>query len=134
MLCRSGPYARTRNPLYFFSCLGVTGLALIFRQPWLVPLAWVGFAVSFAPLIRAEERRLGRLFGEAFATYRSEVPRFFPRLNVAAGAEVPTEQAPGNLMLIERSLSDAFWFLVAAAVIEVLVSSGLWEKLQGSGF
>ncbi len=59
---------------------------------------------------------------------------FFPRLNVAAGAEVPTEQAPGNLMLIERSLSDAFWFLVAAAVIEVLVSSGLWEKLQGSGF
>lgn len=132
-LCRSGPYERTRNPLYFFSWLGVTGLAMICREPWLVPLAWVGFAVSFAPLIRAEERRLGRLFGEAFATYRNEVPRFFPRLHGAAGAELPTGQTPGKLVQIEHALSDAIWFLVAAAVLEVLVTSGLWERLQGGG-
>ncbi len=135
-LCRSGPYARTRNPLYFFSWLGVTGLALLFRQPWLLLAAWAGFAVSFAPLVRAEERRLAALFGAGYAAYRAEVPRFFPhlRMNVAAEARSRAAagdgQTPGKLTYIERAVSDAVWFLIAAVVVEALVAHGGWGVLQ----
>lgn len=129
LLCREGPYARTRNPLYFFSWVGVTGLALLFREAWLVPLAWAGFALSFAPLIRAEERRLARLFGSAYLDYIREVPRFFPRLGRLPDSD-PAAETPGKLMRIEHALADALWFFVAAAGIEILVTSGWWEKLQ----
>lgn len=128
-LCRSGPYARTRNPLYFFSWLGVTGIALIFRQPWLVPLAWLGFLISFAPLIYAEESRLARLFGADFDRYRREVPRFFPFGSSNTHREASPAQAPGKLTQIEHSLADAVWFLVAAGLVNTLLVSGTWEKI-----
>lgn len=129
-LCRSGPYARSRNPLYFFSWLGVTGLALVFREPWLVPLAWVAFWVSFAPLVWAEEKRLALLFGADFTRYKAEVPRFFPRLGAMEETDETESQTPGKLPQIERSLADALWFLIAAALIETLITNHAWEKLQ----
>lgn len=129
-LCRSGPYALTRNPLYFFSWLGVTGLALLMRQPWLVVGAWAGFALSFLPLIRAEERRLAILFGDDFRDYLSRVPRFFPRLRAApTGAEVEPLN-PARMGRVENAIADAVWFLVAAAVLEAAVRNGLWSHLQ----
>lgn len=129
-LCRSGPYALTRNPLYFFSWLGVTGIALVFRQPWLVVAASAGFALSFAPLIHAEERRLSGLFGEAYRAYQARVPRFFPRWRAATEGGVEDGQTPGKLDRIERALADAVWFLITAALVEVAVADGLWAKLQ----
>lgn len=129
-LCRSGPYARTRNPLYFFSWVGVTGIALLFRQPWLVPLAWAGFALSFAPLIRIEEARLAGLFGADYERYRREVPRFFPRIGGCAPVGDGGDQTPGKLRQIEYALADALWFLVAAAAVETLVGGGGWEALR----
>ncbi len=129
-LCRSGPYAYCRNPLYFFSWLGVTGIALVFRQPWLVPLAWMAFGISFAPLIRAEEKRLAVLFGADFGRYKAEVPRFFPRIGAVKQAAATENQTPGKLPQIERALADALWFLIAAGLIETLIATQAWERLQ----
>lgn len=129
-LCRSGPYARCRNPLYFFSWLGVTGIALVFREPWLVPLAWAAFGVSFAPLIWAEEKRLALLFGADFTRYKADVPRFFPRLGSLKIADGTESQTPGKLRQIERALADALWFLIAAGLIETLIATHAWERLQ----
>lgn len=85
-----GPYAYTRNPLYLGSFLIGLGVTLT-SGGWLWPLLFVGlFAVLYSRAIRVEDSRLEELFRDQFDSYRSNVPRFLPRLTPhradAAGA------------------------------------------------
>ncbi len=86
--------------------------------------------MSFAPLIWAEEKRLALLFGADFTRYKAEVPRFFPRLESIKNADEAEIQTPGKLPQIERALADALWFLIAAGLIETLIATHAWERLQ----
>lgn len=76
----SGPYARTRNPLY----LGSTVLAMGFvaaSRSWTVAVLVAVYYVAFYPfLMRREEAELRRLFGNVFDEYARRVPLFWPRL------------------------------------------------------
>lgn len=81
-----GPYAHTRNPLYFGSFLMVCGALVMGGNPWVaLAAAAVGVPV-YASVIRREEALLAERFGEAFAAYARAVPRFFPRLSAAPGS------------------------------------------------
>jgi protein-S-isoprenylcysteine O-methyltransferase Ste14 len=85
-LAVSGPYAHTRNPLYFGSFLMACGALIMGRNGWLAA-AFLLFAVPvYHMVIRNEEALLSRIFGEAYAAYTREVPRFFPRLSVPANS------------------------------------------------
>src|SRR6478609_9500232 len=81
-LCRGGPYGMTRNPLYVFSFLGGCGVGLSIQSLALFATAAVFFLAYYAIVIRAEERRLGEIFGSSFVEYCAEVPRFWPRWHV----------------------------------------------------
>jgi protein-S-isoprenylcysteine O-methyltransferase Ste14 len=82
VLAVTGPYARTRNPLYFGSFLMACGALIMGRNCWLAAAFLVIAVPVYRVVIHKEELELARSFGEAFAAYAREVPRFFPRLVV----------------------------------------------------
>ena len=81
----SGPYAWTRNPLYFGSFLLVVGFAVA-SHSWFAAGLIVGYYAIFYPAVmRREEVELRRKHGQAFEEYAAQVPLFFPRAPRRAG-------------------------------------------------
>jgi protein-S-isoprenylcysteine O-methyltransferase Ste14 len=81
----SGPYARTRNPLYFGSGLLAAGFAVASRS-WAVAALVTTFYVAIYPyLMRREEGELRARFGSAFDDYARRVPLFWPLLRARGG-------------------------------------------------
>jgi protein-S-isoprenylcysteine O-methyltransferase Ste14 len=82
-LATTGPYAYTRNPLYFGSIVIALGFALASLR-WEIALALVlMFAAIYIPVIRGEERFLSAHFPN-YAEYCSQVPRLLPRLRAGS--------------------------------------------------
>ncbi len=81
-LTMTGPYARTRNPLYLGSMLIAFGFALASRSIWIAVALVVLFAIIYAPVIRSEEAFLRSRF-PGFDAYAARVPRLLPRLTAA---------------------------------------------------
>jgi protein-S-isoprenylcysteine O-methyltransferase Ste14 len=81
-LTRTGPYARTRNPLYLGSLMISLGIAIAAWNPWLGGLLVVMFLAVYLPTIRAEENFLRAEFA-GFDAYTAEVPRLLPRVTAA---------------------------------------------------
>jgi Phospholipid methyltransferase len=78
-LTMTGPYAHTRNPLYFGSMLIAFGFAAASKSIVIVLLLAVLFAVIYIPVIRSEEAFLRSQFSD-FDAYAARVPRLVPRL------------------------------------------------------
>ena len=85
----SGPYARTRNPLYLGNLLITLGLCVVAHDPILLALVAVLFAAQYRAIIAAEEQFLRARFGARFEEYRARVPRFLPRLRAAGAGSRP---------------------------------------------
>lgn len=82
-LATSGPYAYTRNPLYFGSIVIAAGLALAALR-WEIALAsLLMFGLIYLPVIRGEEQFLRGRFAD-YADYCARVPRLLPRLHAGA--------------------------------------------------
>ncbi len=76
-LTTSGPYARTRNPLYLGSAIIASGFSVAARS-WLVAAIFAGvFLAVYLPVIGAEEDYLRSRFPE-YAEYAERVPRLLP--------------------------------------------------------
>ncbi len=78
VLQTEGPYSVTRNPLYVGSFSLALSLVFFFRSLSLVIMVIIGYIIYNSFVIKAEERFLGRKFGDAFLRYCRETPRFFP--------------------------------------------------------
>jgi protein-S-isoprenylcysteine O-methyltransferase Ste14 len=82
-VAQEGIYARIRHPQYVGFFLIMTGFLL--QWPTLLTLAMYPILVwVYARLSIAEERDSLKRFGEAYARYMTEVPRFIPRRRRAA--------------------------------------------------
>jgi protein-S-isoprenylcysteine O-methyltransferase Ste14 len=90
-LATSGPYAYTRNPLYFGSIVIASGFALAALRWEIAAALVILFAAIYVPVIRGEEQFLGAHF-DGYAEYCSRVPRLLPRL--CAGAEGRSRFSP----------------------------------------
>src|SRR6266702_3792742 len=76
-LATTGPYAYTRNPLYFGSIVIALGFALAALR-WEIAVALVVmFALIYIPVIRGEEQFLNQHFSN-YAAYCTRVPRLVP--------------------------------------------------------
>jgi protein-S-isoprenylcysteine O-methyltransferase Ste14 len=115
-LCRLGPYSLMRNPLYFFSFLGVVGFTLALQSPLLMVFTAAAFLIYYQAVIRSEERRLRKLHGQEFDDYCAGIPRFFPRL----ARPIRGETLELHLAPFIRGLREVFWFLAAIILAEVL--------------
>lgn len=76
----SGPYAYTRNPLYFGTFLVTIGFGFASGVWWLALLSLLFFASIYFPVISVEAEELENVIGDEYRNYAAAVPLFFPRL------------------------------------------------------
>lgn len=78
-LAVGGPYAFTRNPLYFGSVILAAGLVVASASIW-ATLVVAAYLILFYPAVmRREELELQAHYGESFREYASDVPLFWPK-------------------------------------------------------
>lgn len=90
-LSLAGPYALTRNPLYFGTFLMAVGTAISIENLGLTVVFGGLFLAVYHFVIMDEEEKLSRKFGSAFEQYRKSVPRFWPQF-----FSTPTKQSPAS--------------------------------------
>ena len=79
ILTTTGPYARTRNPLYFGSSILALGAAIAMNSWLSAALLLFYFALVYTLVMRREEIELRGHHGAEFDAYANSVPLFFPR-------------------------------------------------------
>ena len=78
-LAVTGPYAHTRNPLYFGSFLIGAGFAI--AAHWGLLLLVIAFwALVYAPTMERERLNIRERFPDAYDRYSANVPAFVPRV------------------------------------------------------
>ncbi len=83
VLTVTGPYAYTRNPLYFGSAV-LTLAAAIATWSWIsAAILCIYFALFYTIVMRREEAELRQHHAAAFDEYARAVPLFFPRITPA---------------------------------------------------
>jgi len=83
VLTVTGPYAYTRNPLYFGSAV-LTIAASVAAHSWISgAILCAYFALFYSIVMRREETELRAHHGAAFEEYARTVPLFFPRITPA---------------------------------------------------
>ena len=82
-LCTSGPYSRTRNPLYIGNISIYSGIVLVSGGVYLFYLLLVViiyFIFQYSMIISLEEEKLESLFGQNYLEYKENVPRLIPMI------------------------------------------------------
>lgn len=77
-LAVSGPYAFTRNPLYFGSFLMGIGFSIAAGVWWIGLLFAILYLGIYFPVMSVEAGELTEIFGEKYKEYASKVALFFP--------------------------------------------------------
>ncbi len=115
-LITSGPYSLCRNPLYFFSMLGIIGVGFSTETLTFPFILLFLFALYYPVVIHHEERRLEQFFGPTFIEYKQRVPSFFPKLSLL---EEPRQYVV-NPKVYRRHIYNALWFIWVVGFIEVI--------------
>ena len=112
-LATSGPYAFTRNPLYFGSFLLGLGFTIASGR-WLLAVLFAALFIGiYLPVMRVEASTLAQLFGSEFETYRRAVPLFFPRLTPYRHGDSADVRFDGALYLRYREYRAALGLIIA---------------------
>lgn len=122
-LATTGPYAHTRNPLYFGSFLIGAGFAV--AAHWSLLLLVIGFWILvYAPTMERERANIRERFPEAYDEYSRNVPGFVPRPMPWRAAE-----AGGGGFSASLYMKHGEW---KAGLTYVLVMAWLfWRTRQG---
>jgi protein-S-isoprenylcysteine O-methyltransferase Ste14 len=115
-LATTGPYAHTRNPLYFGSFLLAAGFAIIGHWSLLL-LVIAFFALVYAPTIEREREHIRARFPEAYPEYERNVPAFFPRPFPWRGGGASEKQFSLRLYLRHREWRAALAFVAVLAFL-----------------
>lgn len=100
-LATTGPYAHTRNPLYFGSFLIAAGFAIAAHWSLLL-LVITFFVLVYGPTIQQEREYVRSRYPDAYAEYERHVPAFIPRLFPWRGGSEREGGAPFSLALYMR--------------------------------
>ena len=87
-LCTSGPYSRTRNPLYLGNMIIYSGIVLIAGGEYVFILegvVFLYFTFQYMMIISLEEETLKKLFRDEYISYMENVPRLFPKITPWTG-------------------------------------------------
>ncbi len=115
-LVQSGPYSICRNPLYFFSAIGMIGIGLCTGMA-AIPVALLLFFAAYYPvIISCEESRLLIHHPADFAEYCRTTPVFWPRLS---GYREPETYTVFPRMM-RKYIADGFWFIALAALARII--------------
>ncbi len=117
-LATSGPYAHTRNPLYFGSFLISAGFAAAAHWSLLILVA-LFFALIYVPTMERERANIAERFPDAYAAYAANVPMFVPRLTPWRGGETSTSGFSSELYLKHGEWKAALGYAGALALLVV---------------
>ncbi len=115
-LITQGPFSVMRNPLYFFSFVGVCGIALATAQMVLMVAVPMLFLLLMHRLMQREEAFLQEKFGADYQAYCAKTPRFLPRLSLYQAPDT-LEMCPKYLL---NALKDAVWWFTALPLLNFL--------------
>jgi protein-S-isoprenylcysteine O-methyltransferase Ste14 len=117
-LVTDGPYSLCRHPLYVFSFIGGIGLGLATGSLALTVITALVLAALLASAARAEERRLGQLYGDEFRHYSRSTPRWWPQWHAQ---RVPAELSV-QPRVFWKSFLDAGSFVLLFLIIDFVRS------------
>jgi protein-S-isoprenylcysteine O-methyltransferase Ste14 len=128
MLTVSGPYAHTRNPLYFGSAILTVGAAVAMNS-WIAAALLCGyFALFYSVVMQKEESELRFHHGAAFDEYAKSVPLFFPRLTAAKLGQGAAGAAAFSLAQYKKNreyrAAIGFLFLLVLLMVEWRLRAG----------
>jgi protein-S-isoprenylcysteine O-methyltransferase Ste14 len=125
----AGPFAYVRNPLYLGNIILYCGIGIMANAflPWLLVIAGLYFVFQYRLIVSSEEEYLARTFGEEFAEYKNNVPRFIPRfVPWISGHRLDQAADFRRGMLSERRTLQAFG---AITLVLVLIGIIRWGGL-----
>lgn len=123
-LITDGPYSISRNPLYLFSLIGVTGIGLMFGS-LLITAALVGVAfLIFRGTALREAAHLRGKFGVAYDAYAAETPLLRPDFSRYRSETEVTF----STVALATTFRDAVCLLALFPSVELL------ERLHAAGY
>ena len=75
-----GFYCYVRNPMYVAIVATILGQALLFGSSHLIEYAAIAWLITHFFILTYEEPTLRKTFGTEYEAYRTQVPRWIPRL------------------------------------------------------
>jgi Phospholipid methyltransferase len=126
VLTVTGPYAYTRNPLYFGSAV-LTIAASVAAHSWIsASILCAYFALFYSIVMRREETELRAHHGAAFEEYARTVPLFFPRI---APARLPFAGA-GAFSFAQYKKNHEYQAAVGFLLLLALLLLIWWLRLR----
>jgi protein-S-isoprenylcysteine O-methyltransferase Ste14 len=121
----AGPFARVRNPLYIGNIMLYVGVGIMSMAlwPWLPLAALAWFVLQYRLIVSREEEFLAKEFGEAYAEYRTHVPRFLMRLTPWQHPSQATQHPSWP----DGARSERRTFQAIGLVMLILVAIWLWS-------
>jgi len=123
-LVTQGPYSVVRNPLYFFSFLGVIGIGVTTGSIINLILIVSMFVIYYLPTIIDEEKTLQNVHNEDLDKYMQKVPRLIPNWSLIDEPELYQVRP----LDFRKTFFDVMWFVWIYLIIEVL------QELHSFGF
>src|SRR3954469_14182085 len=114
-LMTAGPYAVVRNPLYVGNWLIWAGFAVWSGLLWMLPVAWVIFAVQYRAIARWEAAFIRSIYTTAYDSYARRVRAWVP------GWPAPSSGPTAPLHPWREVLFSERGTLLAVAVMSALL-------------
>ena len=115
-LITNGPFSIVRNPLYVFSLIGFTGVALMVNHIAVIVIVPLAFVLLYQRLIAREEKFLKEQFGQSYEAYCNSVPRLLPNFSLWEDKKDITV----NTRLLLNGAKDAIWWFAAFPLVEFI--------------
>lgn len=112
-----GPFSMTRNPLYFFSLIGVVGIGLSTYSITVLIIFLILYKLIYGSTISSEESVLEGLFGEQYLNYKKATPRLWPKFSLLSREGFSNI----DLKAFEKSILDVSLFFVAYGFIKLVM-------------
>lgn len=131
VLATTGPYARTRNPLYFGSAFLAAGF-IVAGHSWIGgTLVGAYFIVFYFAVMRNEEEDLRVRFGPVFEKYAQIVPLFFPRIvNPSELADLRDPHQPLSFSWAQYSRNREYQATIGAIAGIGVVALRMWVRMR----
>jgi protein-S-isoprenylcysteine O-methyltransferase Ste14 len=124
VLAVTGPYAHTRNPLYFGSFLIGAGFAI--AAHWGLLLVVIAFwALVYAPTMERERVNVRERFPDAYDRYSANVPAFVPRVTPWRHEESDEGGFSADLYMRHGEWKAAITYLLVIGWLAFRMTQGL---------
>ncbi len=121
----TGPYGRTRNPLYLGSAILAAGIGVATHSWIAVAMLLIYFSLFYSIVMRREEGELRKFHGAAFDAYAQSVPLFFPRLTPVKSS-ASASNSPGAFSFAQYQKNHE-WQAGVGFLLIVLALLILWR-------